>query len=311
MDKTKVNSEVTHGNTGLEKVLKDMAEELHPKKLGKTYYCLKSDADYYVDFYNKYHEIYSDGSSNIQSTITAALAVADDWDEIFVAPGDWDEGAVLAVTQEGLRIFGPSDNENQHRAMIYSSSASHHLMTVNAHHVTVEGLGFTQTKDTYNGIMWSTTASYHKGVVRNCRFDGYGAGEYGVHLGSTYDSPDMVVEKNRFHSWQTAALYYNTTRGVVRDNLVHTVAAKIGIQVAQTGGNRPGGFIYKNYVLGVNSTDTGISVAAVNAGNIHLSNNYVVGCGTADISQFANGQYSGTENYAASDAGGAIIDIDS
>ena len=89
-----------------------------------------------------------------------------------------------------------------------------------------------------------------------------------------------------------------------------TVAAKIGIHLPATGSNRGGLMCYKNNILGVNSTDTGISVGAVNAGMLFLSGNLVCGCGTANISQFDNGQYCGTENYASSTAGGAIIDID-
>ena len=244
------------------------------------------------------------------TNFTDALAASGNFDRIIAYPGDYDEGAALAVTQEGLQIVGPG-NANQHQAMIYSSSASHHLMTVNAHNVLIDGIGFTQTKNTYNAIVSSTTASYHKLTVRNCRFDGYGAGEYGVHTGTTYDTPDIIIEDNRFHSWQTAAIYLNATRAICRRNLVHLVAAKIGIHVVPTAGNRPGSFVYENYVLGVNSTDTGISVGALSAGDAHISKNYVVGCGTANISQWANGQYTGTENYASSDAGGAIIDIDS
>ena len=279
-------------------------------KFGKKLFCIKSTD---TDNYNRFQELFkpdSDGVPRVFSTITAALAVAQDWDTIYVGGGDWDEGAVLAVTQQGLKILGPG-NANQHTAMILGSDASHHLMTINAHNVEIAGLGFTQTKDTYDAIRVSTTASYHKAHIHDCRFDGYGAGEYAIHTGTTYDSPDILVEDNRFHSWQTAAIYDNATRSVVRKNLVHNVAGKIGIHHVPTGSDRPGSFIYENYVLGVNSTDTGISMGVVDAGAIHLSNNYCIGGGTADITQFANGQYSGTENYAASSAGGALIDIDS
>ena len=242
------------------------------------------------------------------STLTAAVAAATAWDIIYVAGGDYDEGAALAITQEGLKIIGVG-NSNQMLAMIYSSTASHHLMTINAHNVEISGLGFYQTKNTYNAIMCSTTASYFKIWIHNCRFESTN-GEYGVHGGTTYDSPDIMIENCKFTSWQTAAIYCYCTRGHVRNNTIVTVAAKIGIHLPATGSNRGGVFCCDNYILGVNSTDTGISVAAVDVGMLFLSGNWVCGCGTANISQFANGQYSGTENYASSDAGGAIIDID-
>ena len=243
-------------------------------------------------------------------SIVYALSRGSAWDWFYVAGGDYDEGEAVAITLEGIKIIGPG-NQNQNVAMIYSSSASHHLMTVNAHNVEICGLGFTQTKDTYSGIMISTTASYYKCYIHDCRFDGYGQGEYGVHGGTTYDCPDLIVENCRFHSWQTAAMYIYDTRAVIRNNLIHTVAAKIGIHLPATGANRPGSFVVGNKILGVNSTDTGISVAAVNAGTLFLSENIVCGCGTANIVQFANGQYSGAENYTSDASGGALIDIDS
>ena len=242
------------------------------------------------------------------ATITEALAVAQDYDTIWVAAGDYDEGAALAITQTGLKIIGQS-NSNQMLTMLYSSSASHHLMTINAHNVEISNMGFYQTKDTYSAIMCSTTASFFKIWIHDCRFTS-SAGEYGVHFGTTYDSPDCLLENCKFDAWQTAAIYCYCTRGCVRHNDVITVAAKIGIHLPATGSNRGGLMCYKNNVLGVNSTDTGISVGAVNAGMLFLSGNLVCGCGTANISQFANGQYCGTENYASSTAPGAIIDID-
>jgi hypothetical protein len=242
-------------------------------------------------------------------TITEAITASSADDVIFVAPGDYDEGAALAITQENLRIIGPGNDARQ-QAMIWSNAASHHLMTINAHNVEIAGLGFTQTKDTYDCIQVSTTASYFKVWIHDCRFDGYGQGEHGVHLGTTYDSPDNCIEWNKFRAFQTAAIYMYTTRGTCRHNYIATAAGAIGIHLPATGANRPENFVTDNDILGVNSTDTGITVAAVNAGTLMLSRNHVCGAATS-ISQFANGQHSGTENYASSTAGGALIDIDS
>jgi len=243
------------------------------------------------------------------TTITAAVAASSAWDVIFVAGGDYDEGAVVNITLQGLKIIGVG-NSNQMVARWYASAASHHILTINAHNVEIAGMGFYQTNDTKNAIMCSTTASFSKIWIHDCRFDSTN-GEYGVHGGTTYDSQDIMIENCKFTSWQTAAIYCYCTRGHVRNNTIVTVAAKIGIHLPATGSTRGGVFCVGNHILGVNSTDIGISVAAVNAGMLFISGNWVCGCGTANISQFANGQYCGTENYASSDAGGAIIDIDS
>jgi len=242
-------------------------------------------------------------------TITEGYAACSAWDEIKIAGGDYDEGAVVNIILQGIKITGPG-NSNQMKAMWYTSSASTHILTINAHNVEVSGMGFYQTKDTYSAIMCSTTASFFKIHIHDCRFDSTN-GEYGVHGGTTYDSPDIMIEDCKFTSWQTAAIYCYCTRGHVRNNTIVTVASKIGIHLPATGGNRGGVFCVDNDILGANSSDTGISTAAVSAGMLFLSGNRVCGSGTADIAQFANGQYSGTENYAASTAGGALIDIDS
>lgn len=242
-------------------------------------------------------------------TITEAYAACSAWDEIHVAPGDYDEGAVVNITLQGIKIVGPG-NSNQMLALWYTSSASHHILTINAHNVEISGMGFYQTKNNYDAIRVSTTASYFKCYIHDCRFDSTN-GEYGVHGGTTYDSPDILIENCKFTSWNTAAIYCYCTRGHVRNNTIVTVASKIGIHLPATGGNRGGVFCVDNDILGANSSDTGISVAAVNAGMLFISGNRVCGHGTADIAQFANGQYCGTENYGASTAGGALIDIDS
>lgn len=242
-------------------------------------------------------------------TITEGYAACSAWDEIYVAGGDYDEGAVVNIVLQGIKIIGVS-NKNQMRAMWYTSSASHHILTINAHNVEIANMGFYQTKDTKSAIMCSTTASFFKIYIHDCRFDSTN-GEYGVHGGTTYDSPDIVIDNCKFTSWQTAAIYCYCTRGEVKNNTIVTVASKIGIHLPATGGNRGGVFCMDNRILGANSSDTGISTAAVSAGMLFISGNWVCGSGTADIAQFANGQYSGTENYAASTAGGAIIDIDS
>jgi hypothetical protein len=274
---------------------------------GKTLICMKStDTDNYARL-KEIFDVDNDGTVRFFSSIVEAVAVAQDWDKIIIGPGDWDEGEVIAITQQGLKLIGPGIG-NQHTAMILGADAAHHLITVNAHNVEIAGLGFTQTNDTYSAIMCSTTDSYHKTHIHDCRFDGYGAGEYAIHTGTTYDTPDIVIENNRFHSWQTAAIYFYATRGLCRKNIIVTVAAKIGIDCPHTD-SRGNSFVVDNDILGVNSTDVGIATAAADAGVLFVARNHISGCATS-IETWANGQYGGTENYASSTAGGTLIDID-
>lgn len=273
---------------------------------GKILWVMPAATTGYVNFVAE-HPPYEDGTVAVYTTLTAANTASSAWDTIIMAGGDYDEGAVVNITTQGLKILGPG-MDNQNVAMILGSDASHHLLTINANNVEVAGVGFTQTKDTYDAIRVATTVSTYKTHIHDCRFDGYGAGEYGIHTGTTYDSVDIVIENNRFHSWQTVAVHLNATRAICRNNLIHTVAAKVGIELVPTTSSRPGTFIYKNRIMGVNSTDTGIKITNTpDAGTYFISENMIAGTATT-ITQKANNAYSTINNYTSDAAGGALID---
>jgi len=95
-------------------------------------------------------------------TITKALTVAImENDVIIVAPGSYDEGATLNITTKGLTIKGSDPSGGwQNRATITSDDSTHHLMTINANNVTIQGLGFGfEGGDTFDAIRVSTTAA--------------------------------------------------------------------------------------------------------------------------------------------------------
>lgn len=245
------------------------------------------------------------------ATIAKALTAADSFDVILLAPGTYqDEELTITTTHTGLKMIGPGF-DNQHNALVYVTDSSNHALTINAHKVLIDGIGFTVNKDTKDAIRISTTASYHKTMIRNCRFDGYGNGEYAIHTGSTYDSPDLVIENCVFRSWQTAAIYSNATRAIIRNNTFHVVASTAGIDHIPTGANRPDTFIYDNLFLGSNDGDTGIKISNTpSAGALAIVKNYLCGCATA-ITQTDNGEFNSANNYESSKAGGTIIDTDS
>lgn len=233
-------------------------------------------------------------------TISEAISRAGDDDVIFVAPGDYEEGDPIAITQNNLKIFGPGI-DNQNVAMILVSDSSNHAMTINANNVEIAGLGFTVNKDTYSAIMVSTTASKYKTHIHHCRFDGYGQGEYAVHTGTTYDSPDIVVEHCVFRSWQTAAIYANATRGIYRNNVFLVDAAKIGIEVVPTTSSRSDQVIKDNVFRGANSTDTGIKITnSPNENALTIDGNKVYNCATpiteSKYTSWYDGNYLGVQD---------------
>lgn len=288
--------------------IKDQLDKLTDYTSRRTYYVMAKTAVGYEEFCRD-HENYLDGKSKVYNTISDAKANCTSFDRIIVAPGDYDEGAVINITEEGLKILGPGIS-NQNVAMILGDSATHILMTVNAHNVEIAGLGFTQTK-ARTAITLSTTASYYKCHIHDCRFDGWGTATYGVKTDGTdgtYDSPDVVIEDCVFRSFATAAIYSNATRGLYQHNSIWTAAGTIGINHIPTTSNRPGTKIFENDIQGVNSTDTGIKLTGTpDAGAVSILRNNVLGCATT-ITQAANNAYNSADNRTGSADGGALID---
>jgi len=239
-------------------------------------------------------------------TLTEANAVATTRnDTIYMADGDYDEGAVVNITTQGLRIIGEGPKSGYHnKAMIYSGSASH-LMTINKHEVVIDNVHFSMPDDGYDAVRVGTTAASYKVTIRNCRFDGW-SGEYGIYTST--DCPDLLIEDCLFRSWNTAAIYMNVTRGMVRRCIFHVVTDKIGIEHIPNGGDRPDAIYMDNTFSGVaNSSTTGIKfTGSPSNGTITIVRNIFSGTWDTTITQIA--AWGGVENYAATAAGGALID---
>jgi hypothetical protein len=240
-------------------------------------------------------------------TITEAIAAATTRnDTIYVAPGDYDEGATIAITTQGLRMIGPGP-EVQNKAMIYGNAGAYDLMTINAHEVVIDGMAFSDATDTYDGIVIGGASASYKVTIRNCRLDGWD-GEYGIQAGASNDCPDLLIENNLLRSWNTAAIQVNCTRSTIRNNIFHVVTDKIGLEHVPSGGNRPDNVYIDNLFSGVsNSTTTGIKFTAEPSdGTIIVARNMFTGTWDVSITQIA--AWAGVENYASSAAGGALID---
>jgi len=232
-------------------------------------------------------------------TLDEAIAVATTrGDTIYMAPGDYDEGNVVNITTQGLRIICPSHGDgHQNQAMLYSGAASH-LMTINAHEVLIDGIGFSMPDDTKDAIHLSTTGSFHKITIQNCRFDGW-SGEYAI---KTNESPDVLIKNCTFRSWNTCAVQMNATRGKIENCLFHLVANKIGIEVLADGAGRPDIVLKDNVIKGVNSGDTGIKITnAPDEDALVIEGNKIVNCATpitlAKYTSWYDGNNWGTEDY--------------
>ena len=160
-------------------------------------------------------------------------------------------------------------------------------------------MSFSAADDTYDGVVISGTTSSYKVRISGCRFDGW-SGEYGIRTAG--DSPDLVIENCLFRSWNTAAIQVNCTRAMIRNNVIHTVAAKIGIEHVPTGGNRPDTVIMDNVIKGVNSTDTGIKITGTPTESMFvMTGNRVINCAVpvtlSKYTSWYDNNYWGTEDW--------------
>lgn len=212
-------------------------------------------------------------------TIAEAVAAAGDNDVIYIGPGDYEISAAIAITQNGLRIIGPNKSCNDYAALIYSDAAMD-LLSIDANNVSIIGLGFSTVGGNGNGIAIAGTTTAYKVYIAHCRFDGYGKVGTGILCDDTQDQPDLVVENCLFREWSVAAIHHNATRAMYRGNLINVKAGGIGIDCIPTAGNRPDSWVIDNYILGSNSTDTGIKIAATEPtdGTLLVANNVVTNC---------------------------------
>jgi len=269
---------------------------------------------WYVDK-NKSNSSTGDGLSWKEAflTVTEAIAAAGDYDIIMIGQGVYSEAATLAITQTGLKIFGSGTS-----GLIWgptslkSDTCADHLITINANGVEIAGLDFICNTDEKDAIRVATTAAIYKTHIHDCHFGG-GSGEYGIYTGDTYDSVDMHVERCKFYNYATAGIRHNGTRCSYTDNVFFVPAAGIGIDCAQTGANRPDTVIIRNYIIGSNSTDTGIKIASTEPtdGTLLVANNVVTNCSTnitqdkSDAGVVNNGTYANGSSFAQVDPNAA------
>ena len=255
---------------------------------------------YYVDSNNGSSTGNGETWETAINTIAGGVALTTSGanDVIYVAPGDYEISAAIAITQNDLTIIGPNRSASDYKALIYSHAAMN-LMTINANNVSIIGLGFAAAGGAGHGIKMAGTKAAYKCYVSRCRFDGWGNAGYGIRQDATYDSPDMTVENCLFRNWATGAIYHYGTRNVIRNNLIWVNAASIGINLTASGTNRGDTMVIDNYIIGSNSTDTGIQISATEPtdGTLLVANNVVTNCSTnitqdkSDAGVVNNGTY--------------------
>ncbi len=247
-------------------------------------------------------------------TLQEAVTAAGDYDTILIAPNSIQTIAVagIAITQDGLRIFGANGTEGRQAAALKIAAGTASMFQVEGNRFEIAGLNLSQ-RTAYPCILIGSgsTGAIYETWVHHCNFDGYGTATHGVKPNGTTDTVSLCVEDCYFQSHATAAIEVNGTRDTYRRNTIKVAADTIGINVIKTGASRTFGVIADNLLFGVTSSSTtAIKLAGnITAGHAIIARNLLSGSWNVTITQSTG--LNGVENYEASSTGGSLIDTSS
>lgn len=165
MDKSKINSEVTHGNLPLERVLKLLAEDSDSlyNFMGKPYLVMPTTNSWYAQVVKNLQKTHYDGSAMIQTTIGAALDVVDDGDTVFIAPKDMAQTDTdpnsysenLIISESNIKLIGLSSNKTQGGLpqLKVGATTTQAILTIRAAGAQIVNIGMNGAGATGGGIL--------------------------------------------------------------------------------------------------------------------------------------------------------------
>jgi hypothetical protein len=296
MDTRKINGEVTKGNIGLEKVLKEMVSDMKGKYPGNVYIVCQSDRSIYAKLYSDLYEKYSDNSVSIHNTIQAAVDATQAYrgDVVLVMPDKWQEEIYIA-DKPGIKIkavvpgwetqMRPSDATTKYPwtpagtpTGALTGGATFYVLSRS---VEISGFCF-DGGGGYSGI-YVGDADVVAGLValgygnenaagvmiHDCLFEGQGEGHYGIDLEGC--GSGAIIEKNVFNKWTKDAIRVGSYSSrsnqmpVIRDNEFLAGNSGYGVTVINIAGGNVNTGIIRNtfrdgkslaFTAGVNSLTT-------------------------------------------------------
>lgn len=249
-------------------------------QIGNVYYVRQTSETGYSDFFDKYNYVNNAGQNSVQPTITAALAVAGDYDTIYVTPGTYEEEG-MTITQAGLKLIGLAvTGLTRNTPMILGETKA--LLNINADDVEVAGFHFYQV-GAFAAVIVATTAfgdAVWRTYIHDCHWDG-DAMTYGIILGQTggagaAEAVAAVVERCKFLYVVTACIQNNSENVVIQNCLFRCIASCIGIEDTPDGDDRPDRWYLDNRFQTVDGTNAiGIKVTNTpTAGLIFIDGNH-------------------------------------
>ena len=203
-------------------------------------------------------------AGHLLTTVTAAVALANAYDVIKIMPGVYDEGAVIDITQEGLKIIGSNTTGLMYgTTSLKASAADHIIFTFSANGIELANLSFIQananiTISVNSGVTGS--AAVYKSHIHDCFF-GSTTETYSIDAGGTYDAVDLIIERCGFVCGANVGVRLNGTRCAITDSVFQVGTAGEGIVHTPTTGSRPYTRYLDNKFFTADSTNSvGITV---------------------------------------------------
>ena len=240
-------------------------------------------------------------------TLQEAVTVAGDYDTILIMPNSIEtiDAAGIAITQDGLKIFGANSSE-AHQAAALKCTGTAPMFVVTGNRFEIAGLNLSQ-RGAYSCIQVGSASvgAVYQTYIHNVNFDGYATATYGVEGYLTTDMVNLTIEDCYFRAHVTAAIRCSGTRTTVRRNTISVAADTIGIMAVDATGDRNYSIYVDNYLFGISGSSTGgiVFTGTPSAGTLMLARNMLSGTWNTTITDVT----SGVENYAAGGSGGALI----
>lgn len=290
---------------------------------GNTYLVKKAADSDYDEFKRRYNFKTLDHQYSVCSTVDEAFDRAVSHDRIIFMPPDsgghdLTEKITIGSTQYGLKVFGAASSMYYQRVTIKNptTASDGEMFIIDTDKVEIAGLCFQNRKAGPCIQIGDSGDAIYQTYIHDCNFTDYGGvATYGITPGATdgadtaqCDTVNLVVERCYFDGFVTAAIVSNGTRDAYVDNYIKTAAGAAGIHIFKHTSSRGGGLYKGNYILGKNSTDTGILVTDIGSAAMtnNITDNYIVGCATTITAQT---YLQGGGNWYA-DANGQWVYID-
>ena len=251
---------------------------------GNEYYVKKITDTNYSYWFNNMNGHHDNGTEKVHTSIESAIAVADDFDTIWVYPGQWKPAETIAITQDSLKLLAVEQGPYGHcltRTEIrqYDNVATPCISIEGAHNVEVAGFRITPYHtgaNSYDSITLGKTANTYGAYIHNNYFYEVGSSTTGcVHirmgLTANYNADSAFIYRNDFytggHSNATVAGQVDwdyALRAQIRECNFWQIgnnATSHAIRITDVG--MPRGGIFDNRFMNVEENLTGSNAVAI------------------------------------------------